>query len=127
MIEYPARAQLAVQWLHLPLVQQARYAAHQACAPAAARAGAAHHSHCYNHGLLPMSEPFIHAALRVRFCFTMSPHQELNPADVQRLRDAVSGPAKDWPANVLAAHVLQREMERRNERHVGRRRKARMV
>jgi hypothetical protein len=70
-----------------------------------------------------MPEQVIRAALRIRFCFAEKPHKRPNPADVERLRQAVSGKERDWPVGVLAAHILQRGMDRRQQQY-GQRRKA---
>jgi hypothetical protein len=68
-----------------------------------------------------MRDQLIRAALRVRFCFTLSPPTQPDPADVEHLRQHVSSEEKELRANVLAVRILQREMERRTERRKTRR------
>jgi hypothetical protein len=60
-----------------------------------------------------MRDELIRAALRVRFCFTLSRPTQPDPADMEQLRQHVNGEEKDLRPNVLAARVLRREMERR--------------
>jgi len=66
-------------------------------------------------------DEIIRSAMRVRFCFALRPPEQPDPSDVESLRQAVSGEEQELPANVLADHILRREMERRKRR----RRKAR--
>jgi hypothetical protein len=62
-----------------------------------------------------MSDQLIRAALRVRFCVAFRSHQQPRPADVERLRQAVSSEERKLNAYALATRILQRETERRVE------------
>ena len=58
-------------------------------------------------------EDLLQVALQVLSCFAAVPPQQPVPADVQRLRDGVSGEAKRWLPNDLVAYVIKREIKGR--------------
>jgi hypothetical protein len=59
-----------------------------------------------------MAEELFPVAQRVLTCFAALPPEEPDPTDVERLRKAVSGEAKEWLPHDLAAYVIKREIKR---------------
>ena len=59
-----------------------------------------------------MPEELILVALRVLSCFAGVPHKEPDPADVQRLHEAVYGLRRSWNTRELATYIIERERKR---------------
>jgi hypothetical protein len=61
-----------------------------------------------------MSEELLEIALRVLCCFTVSPPTKPRPEDLALLQNSAQGKVEEMNPDVLAVHIIQRELRRRS-------------
>jgi hypothetical protein len=66
-----------------------------------------------------MAGELLRTALRVLSCFTDTPLQQPDPADVEWLRKSVCGEEINLDADVLAAYIIQRVLNRHKAKGAG--------